>query len=104
MTNFVRSHSTSLHPSSKLDRCGATLPKVVGVIVAVALLAGYVVINFFTSENKAEIFDPITATVERCLLYTSDAADDYWRDCRCCFTGWIRGNQLFYQREQGRDI
>ena len=65
MTNFVRSHSTSLHPSSKLDRCGATLPKVVGVIVAVALLAGYLAINFFASENKAEIFDPITATVER---------------------------------------
>ena len=65
MTNFTRFHSTSLHSSSKLDRCGAALPKIVGVIIVVALLAGYVVINFFTNDNKAEIFDPITATVER---------------------------------------
>ena len=65
MTNFARFHSTSLHSSSKLDRCGAALPKIVGVIIVVALLAGYVVINFFTNDNKAEIFDPITATVER---------------------------------------
>ena len=48
MTNFVRFHSTSLHSSSKLDRCGAALPTIIGVIVVVALLAGYVVINFFT--------------------------------------------------------
>ena len=65
MTNFARSYSTSLYSSSKLDRRGAVLPKIVGVIVAVALLAGYLAVNFFTSDNKAEIFDPITAKVER---------------------------------------
>ena len=85
MTNFARSYSTSSRillatkaptrralscrstsrSRSKSDRRGAALPKIIGVIVAVALLAGYLAINFFTNERTSEIFAPITATVER---------------------------------------
>lgn len=85
MTNFARLRSTpsrispatnastggvfnvqsSSHFGSKLERRGAALAKVVGVIAVVALLAGYLAVNYFTSDGKAEIFDPITTTVQR---------------------------------------
>ena len=46
-------------------RSGATLPAIIGTIALVGLLIGFFAINFFTGGDKAELFDPITATVER---------------------------------------
>jgi len=62
MTNSAHCLSTSSQFSS---RRGATLPVIVGVIALFGLLIGYVAINYFDDDEKAELFNPITATVER---------------------------------------
>ena len=46
-------------------RRGATLPVIVGLIALVGLLIGFFAINFFSGGDNAELFNPITAVVER---------------------------------------
>ena len=62
MTNLVRCRLT---PSRFSLRNGATLPAIVGVIALACLLVGFFAVNFFSGSDNAEIFNPITATVER---------------------------------------
>lgn len=62
MTNYAHCPSA---PSQISSRRGATLPAIVGVIAFTGLLIGYVAINYFSGGEKAELFNPITASVER---------------------------------------
>ena len=47
------------------SRRGATLPAIIGVVVLAGLLIGYFAVNFFSGGDNAELFNPITAQVER---------------------------------------
>lgn len=75
MTNFVHYRSRSsrsfaamkmlLNAGQRSSRSGVTLPTIVGVLLAVGALVGFLTIKYMSSGDKAELFNPITTVVER---------------------------------------